>query len=119
MIIMDGMYALFNHGEFYSEYGKFDVTVTVPSKYKIAASGNQIENTLLHEGKKTVRYQLDNVHDFAWFADTTWQEEVSEVVFASFRQNQVKTYIKYRPENKNIYENLQNYVDSAIYYYSL
>lgn len=105
-------------GEFYSEYGKFDVTVTVPSKYKIAASGNQIENTLLHEGKKTVRYQLDNVHDFAWFADTTWQEEVSEVVLP-YSGRTVKTYIKYRPENKNIYENSVKYVDSAIYYYSL
>ena len=105
-------------GEFYSEFGQFDVTITIPSNYKIAASGNQIGNTLVHAGKKTRRFQLKRVHDFAWFADTSWIEEVSEVVLPHSGRK-VKTYMKYRPEHLNVYKNSVKYVDSAVYYYSL
>ncbi len=105
-------------GEFYSEYGQFDVTITTPSQYKIAASGNQIENTIIHDGKKTHHYQIKRVHDFAWFVDTSWIEEISEVVLPHSGRK-VKTYMKYRPENRYVYENSVKYVDSAIYYYSL
>tara|TARA_Y100001934_G_scaffold283018_1_gene399927 strand:+ start:846 stop:3785 length:2940 start_codon:yes stop_codon:yes gene_type:complete len=104
-------------GEFYSEYGQFEVSITLPSKYKLAASGNLIKETL-YKNKKTETYSINKVHDFAWFADTSWIEESSWVILP-YSGKKVKTYMKYRPENSSVYRNSVQFVDSAIYYYSL
>lgn len=73
-------------GEFYSEFGDYDVYITLPSNYRVAASGqlqNQKERewlTMLPDAKtdefpesskeiKTLHFKAQNVHDFAWFAD--------------------------------------------------
>jgi hypothetical protein len=77
-------------GEFYSDYGSFDVSITLPEKYLVAATGNLLTQTELdaynniiqtqeglsnnHSNKlKTLQYHEDHVHDFAWFADTTFR----------------------------------------------
>ncbi len=81
-----------DQGEFYSEYGSYDVKVTLPANYVLLATGNCMtaeENAWMDElahrdipkdtlkGRfpesardvRTVHYHEDNVHDFAWFAD--------------------------------------------------
>lgn len=104
-------------GEFYSEYGEFTVSITIPKSYKLAASGNLISRSIKGE-LKTEIYNIKQVHDFAWFADKTWVEEYSEVTLPHSGKI-VKTYVKYRPENSHIYTNSVKYVDSALYFYSL
>tara|TARA_Y100000589_G_scaffold170458_1_gene161946 strand:- start:3049 stop:5991 length:2943 start_codon:yes stop_codon:yes gene_type:complete len=104
-------------GEFYSEYGEFNVAITLPKKYKLAASGNLVNVTTL-ENSRTENYYINNVHDFAWFADTSWIEETSWVILPNSGRK-VKTYMKYRPEDSKVYKNSVQFVDSALYYYSL
>ncbi len=83
-------------GEFYAEFGNYEVTLTVPANMVVAATGvlqNEEEITWLNElesatrkgqqneydlseaikvkarpGKKTITFKQDKVHDFAWFA---------------------------------------------------
>lgn len=85
-----------DQGEFYSEFGSYDVSITLPENYVLVATGNcvtETENarmdslsrlsypsdTLYRKSfpassstSKTVRYIENNVHDFAWFADKRW-----------------------------------------------
>src|SRR5262245_5620734 len=59
------------NSEFYADYGRYDVTLTVPSRYKVGATGKRVGETA--SGDKTIyRYAAGDVHDFAWTADPTF-----------------------------------------------
>ncbi len=61
-------HAFHANSEFYADYGKFDVTMTVPSRFVVGATGKRVSET--KKGDRTsYRYVQDNVHDFAWTAD--------------------------------------------------
>ena len=63
-----------DQGEFYSEFGNFEVNISIQKDFKVAATGIlQSENT---NGEiKTLQYKQDNIHDFAWFADKNFVVE--------------------------------------------
>ncbi|KPJ72248.1 hypothetical protein AMJ52_06970 [candidate division TA06 bacterium DG_78] len=69
-------------GEFYGEFGSFDVEIDLPGDYVVAATGERINEAdrefmdALIDGRridmgerKTVRFIAENVHDFAWVCD--------------------------------------------------
>lgn len=56
-----------NNTEFYSDFGTYDVTITVPENFEVGASG-LIQRDDIEDGQRTVRYIADDVHDFAWTA---------------------------------------------------
>jgi len=88
-----------NQGEFYSEFGKFDVSITLPKNILVAATG-QVQDpsekewwlerkksaTASHPAVgdlKTVRFIQDSVHDFAWFASEKFMASNSEVTLSN------------------------------------
>lgn len=54
--------------EFYSDYGVYDVRITVPSSYVLGATGRLVEKTDNTDGTSTHRHVQTDVHDFAWTA---------------------------------------------------
>ncbi|WP_332847797.1 M1 family metallopeptidase [Massilia sp. S19_KUP03_FR1] len=57
--------------EFYADFGSYDVTLTLPDNYVVGATGvAQGKPAASKPGLLTHRYVQDDVHDFAWTADT-------------------------------------------------
>ena len=54
-------------GEYYSDFGNYEVSMTVPESYMVASSGKQVR--LEKKGdKKTWHFKVDDVIDFTWSA---------------------------------------------------
>jgi hypothetical protein len=52
--------------EFFSDYGSYDVSLTVPADWPLGATGVERERRDNGNGTTTYRYYQDDVHDFAW-----------------------------------------------------
>ena len=52
--------------EFYSDYGVYDVRMTVPRGYIVGASGREMSVTDSNEGTAIHYYRGEDIHDFAW-----------------------------------------------------
>jgi len=78
---------------FYSDFGKFDVTISVPQNYTVAATGNLIEEKI-NNNKKELKFIQENVHDFVWMA--TDEILYNEKVFtkSSGEKLLIKSYVQ-------------------------
>ena len=128
-------------GEFYSNFGSYDVSITLPENYFVAATGLMIENKeekdrieqrveqskglLFTENDfqpssttlKTVRFYQDNIHDFAWFADKYFLIS-RKTITLPVSQREVVAYAYYSPENRDIWKDVPNYIEQTILFYS-
>lgn len=75
-----GFHAHQYHGftEFFSDHGSYEVTVDVPEKFVVGATGSQVAETR-GQGRKQLTYRADDVRDFAWFADPNFVESKARV----------------------------------------
>ncbi len=129
-----------DQGEFYSEFGSFDVKITVPSTYVVGATGslqNADELAIYKEmGKKnsnnskglikykpsgtgplkTLQYKGNNIHDFAWFADKEFIVRYDTASLSPGNVVDVFTY-GYEKGNRNCVNSV-SYVEDAIRSYS-
>ena len=55
------------NSEFYADFGTYDVTITTPEHYTVGATGIEVSSSI-ENGRKTVAYRAEDVHDFAWTA---------------------------------------------------
>jgi Peptidase family M1 domain len=72
----DGTFAHFPFhqlGEFYADYGSYDVTLDVPESFVVGATGPATESKV-EGGRRIERHLQDDVHDFAW---TAWDKFVT------------------------------------------
>ncbi len=127
-----------DQGEFYSEYGSYNVAVTLPADYIIMGTGNIQEPSELEwlsrlsaakadsvdaslrdsrAGKvKTVTFKEDNVHDFAWFADKRWLVKEDTVLING--EQEVRISVCYLPENSGKWQKSVDAVKKAMHGYS-
>ncbi|MFN3445844.1 MAG: M1 family metallopeptidase, partial [Bacteroidia bacterium] len=121
-----------DQGEFYSEYGKFVVDITVPKDYVVAATGQiqQLEekewwlkrNDVVFEKHpsnqplKTLRFVQDSVHDFAWFASAKFKVSKGEVKLNNGRT--VETWFFSEKDNDKKREEGILYTNDAVKFYS-
>lgn len=59
--------------EFFSDYGVYDVSITIPESYVLGATGRVADITRNADETVTHRYRQADVHDFAWTASPDYQ----------------------------------------------
>jgi hypothetical protein len=124
-----------DQGEFYSEFGMFDVSITLPANYVVGATGDlmtqkeigwlekKCSDSMLVENfpasdtvLKTLRYRQDNIHDFAWFADKRYHVEKGEVELNGGKK--VTTWVMYTKKEAYLWKHSIEFVNDAVRYYS-
>ncbi len=61
--------------EFYADFGVYDVSITLPNRFVVGATGAAVSDRWNPEGNRTITYHAEDVHDFAW---TAWPEFVEQ-----------------------------------------
>lgn len=64
--------------EFYSDYGRYDVRITVPRGWVVGATGVEQARQDNSDGTTTHRYVEEDVHDFAWTTSPNYLERRRE-----------------------------------------
>lgn len=129
-----------NQGEFYSEFGSFDVRITLPANYVVGATG-ELQSNPAEEAwmdslaalplpdersnvfppsaarMKTLRFVQDNVHDFAWFADKRYVVRQGRVELARTGRT-VETRVLFTPANTRLWADAVTYVNESVRLYS-
>lgn len=132
-----------DQGEFYSEFGSFDVYITLPSNYVVGATGDLVNgekeleflmqkdietrstlNLLMNSSfppsspeYKTLHYHQADVHDFAWFADKRYYVLKGEVELP-YSKRKVNTWVMFTGHEADLWKNSLEYVNDAVFYYS-
>jgi Peptidase family M1 domain len=132
-----------DEGEFFSEFGDYDVTITLPANYVVGATGilqNEEEKTFLDllstdttwmktkeagEAKfppssnlmKTLRYTEHQVHDFAWFADKRFHVMIGKVRLPDSGR-EITTWAMFTDREAQLWQNSISYIDNAILCFS-
>jgi hypothetical protein len=130
-------------GEFYSEFGSFDISITLPENYVVGATGildTESEREFLAKkiletkgyvlqgfpkseafppssGKmKTIRFKADKVHDFAWFADKRFHVLRDEARLPSGRT--IDAWAMFTNAEADLWARGAEYVRRAVEFYS-
>lgn len=121
-----------DQGEFYSEFGSFDVRITLPKNYVVAATGlvqdeneklwwqNRSANASIEHpslsASKTLRFLQDSVHDFAWFCSKEFKVAHSEVLLNNGKK--VDTWLFAKTKNRDGKISGIEYINEAVTFYS-
>lgn len=94
--------------EFYADFGKYKVNITIPQRFVVAATGSKTGELKLKNNLKSVTYEASNVHDFAWTASPHFVESTQ-----TYKGIELKAFMQ--PEQSYLadryYESVKNAID--------
>lgn len=85
--------------EFFADFGTYDVALTVPETYVVAATGVLVAAVESPGNTRTYTYRAEDVHDFAWMADPYMEVMARQVAVAGGGSVDVRVY--YRPPQED------------------
>jgi hypothetical protein len=136
-------FSYLDKGEYYGEFGSFDVSITLPENYVLGATGELLDGEaeiewLTERSKipaktdadfdemnfpessstmKTLRYRQDRVHDFAWFADKRWNVLKGEVNIPG-RKEAITTWSFFTDAEADYWQKVPEHLHDAVIYFS-
>ncbi len=103
--------------EFYSDFGVYDVDMTVPKGWLLGATGLQLEVRNNPDGTTTHHYQQSDVHDFAWTTSPEYLEARRRFQEPGLRL--VDMRLLYEPEHQSQVERHFRATKAALKYYGV
>lgn len=138
-----------NQGEFYSEYGNFDVKITVPANYVVGATGElQTSSEIIFLNEKVAESQkkLEKLKNEPSNRSKNFPESASTFKTIQYKQDRVHdfawfadkrflvlkgevvlphskdtvtSWAMFTPQNARLWSNSLEYINDGTYYYSL
>jgi len=132
-----------DQGEYYAEFGRYDVSITLPQNYIVGATGNLQNATEMRWldalaadtswksnldtaryrfprssiQTKTLRYTEEHIHDFAWFADKRFHV-LKDSVRLPETGKIVTTWVLFTNKQVKLWKDAIPYVNQAVLYFS-
>jgi len=132
-----------DQGEYYSEYGSFDVSITLPDNYTVGASGELMNSDELSRldriaadtawkrtaglrpddfpvsssELKTLRYKGEKIHDFAWFADKRFHVLKGSVILPESGR-EVTTWAMFTNRQAELWQEALDYINTPLRFFS-
>ena len=103
-------------GEFFADYGTYDVKITLPSSMIVGATGEHREITDNGDGTSTHQFFQHSVHDFAWTASPHLIEIKEDYEFAPGKTTEITLLLQ--PYHKHLEKRYMIAVKNAIKYCS-
>lgn len=91
------------NAEFFHDFGSYDVSISAPAEYRIAATGRPIGDLIVNGAMLTQRYRASDVNDFAFAASPDFQTETVDV-------DGTEVVLFYLPEHESV---VSDYLTSA------
>ncbi|RKY86288.1 hypothetical protein DRQ09_06295 [candidate division KSB1 bacterium] len=101
--------------EFFSDFGTYDVNITVPKDFKIGATGIKRKETPNVDGTITYNFYQENVHGFVWTASPDYIQMVEKFSEPPLREVDITLLIM--PEHKKQAERYFKATKAALKYY--
>lgn len=99
-----------DQGEFYNEFGNYQVRLTVPEGYQIAATGHRESGSV--SGKEVVQFSQENCTDFAWFTSKDFLIKTDTIQLASGKIIQLASAVL--KQNETYWDNSLAFLKRAI-----
>ncbi len=101
--------------EFFSDFGTYDVNITVPANYIVGACGELTGEPQKSNGTVTYEYVAHDVHDFAWTASPDFLSETRTFSYEGLPETKVVLLLQ--PEHSGLADRYFAAVDTAIKYF--
>lgn len=103
-------------GNYFADYGTYDVKITLPSSYIVGATGEHREKIDNSDGTTTHHFYQDSVHDFAWTASRRFLEYKENFEFSP--RNTTEITLLLQPHHKKLKKRYMEAIKNAIKYCS-
>jgi hypothetical protein len=94
--------------EFFSDFGNYDVTLTLPRGFVVGATGRRTESRDNPDGTQSLRYVQEDVHDFAWTASRRFLERTDRFDDPGYPPVDIRLLVQ--PEHEHL---SRRYLESA------
>jgi hypothetical protein len=97
-------------GEFFADFGAYDVSITLPPEYAVGATGHLVENRENADSTRTYVFRAEEVHDFAWAASPDYRVSGRVV-------DGINLSFFYKPEHEQSVDEIMNSAEFALKFY--